>query len=98
MFARKFTVLLEPAEEGGFIVKSVELPVASQGEIKEEALSNIKEAIEGYLEVKAKLLNKKTKGEKAEVIVEAPSADNERVACGDNRRGWVKKGRISTAS
>ena len=70
----------------------------AQGEIKEEALSNIKEAIEGYLEVKAKLLNKKTKGEKAEVIVEAPSADNERVACGDNRRGWVKKGRISTAS
>ncbi len=74
MVARKFTVLLEPAEEGGFIVKSVELPVATQGETKEEALSNIKEAIEGYLEVKAKLLNKRTKGEKAEVIVEAPSA------------------------
>ena len=53
MVARKFTVLLEPAEEGGFIVKSVELPVASEGETKEEALSNIKEAIEGYLEVKA---------------------------------------------
>ncbi len=74
MVARKFTVLLEPAEEGGFIVKSVELPVATQGETKEEALSNIKEAIEGYLEVKAKFLNKRTKGEKAEVIVEAPSA------------------------
>ena len=58
MVARKFTVLLEPAEEGGFIVKSGELPVATQGETKEEALSNIKEAIEGYLEVKAKLLNK----------------------------------------
>ncbi len=58
MVARKSTVLLEPAEEGGFIVKSVELPVATQGETKEEALSNIKEAIEGYLEVKAKLLNK----------------------------------------
>ena len=74
MVARKCTVLLEPAEEGGFIVKSVELPVASQGETREEALSNIKEAIEGYLEVKAKLLDRKTKGEKAEVIVEAPSA------------------------
>jgi predicted RNase H-like HicB family nuclease len=74
MVARKFTVLLEPAEEGGFIVKSVELPVATQGETKEEALSNIKEAIEGYLEVKAKLLDRKTKGEKAEVVVEAPSA------------------------
>lgn len=58
MVARKFTVLLEPAEEGGLIVKSMELPVATQGQTKEEALSNIKEAIEGYLEVKAKLLNK----------------------------------------
>jgi predicted RNase H-like HicB family nuclease len=55
MVARKFTVLLEPAEEGGFVVKCLELPVASQGETKQEALSNIKEAIEGYLEVKAKL-------------------------------------------
>ena len=52
----------------------MELPVASQGETKEEALSNIKEAIEGYLEAKAELLGQKTKGEKAEVIVEAPSA------------------------
>ncbi len=74
MVARKFTVLLEPAEEGGFIVKALELPVATEGETKEEALRNIKEAIEGYLEVKAKLLERKTKGEKAEVIVEAPSA------------------------
>jgi len=73
MVSRKFTVLLEPAEEGGFIVKCVELPVASEGETKEEALSNIKEAIECYLEVKAKLLDHKNKGEKAEVIVEAPS-------------------------
>jgi predicted RNase H-like HicB family nuclease len=74
MVARKFTVFLESAEEGGFIVKCLELPVATQGETREEALKNIKEAIEGYLEVKAKLLGRKTKGEKAEVIVEAPSA------------------------
>jgi predicted RNase H-like HicB family nuclease len=74
MVARKFTVLLKPAEEGGFVVKSLELPVATQGESKEEALANMKEAIEGYLEVKAKLLDKKTKGEKAEVVIEAPSA------------------------
>ena len=74
MVARKFTVLLEPAEEGGYVVKCLELPVASQGETKQEALKNIKEAIEGYLEVKAELLEGKTKGEKAEVIVEAPSA------------------------
>jgi predicted RNase H-like HicB family nuclease len=55
MVARKFTVLVEPAEEGGFVVKCLELSVASQGETKQEALSNIKETIEGYLEVKAKL-------------------------------------------
>jgi predicted RNase H-like HicB family nuclease len=74
MVARKFTVLLEPAEEGGYVVKCLELPVASEGETKEEALKNITEAIEGYLEAKAKLLGRKHKGEKAEVIVEAPSA------------------------
>jgi predicted RNase H-like HicB family nuclease len=73
MVARKFTVFLEPAGEGGFIVKCGELPVATQGETREEALRNIKEAIEGYLEVKAELWGSKIKGEKAEVIVEAPS-------------------------
>ena len=67
-------VVLEAAEEGGFVVKCVELPVASQGETKEEALKNIKEAIEGYLEVKAELLGKRVKGERVEVVVEAPSA------------------------
>lgn len=60
MAAKKFTVLLEPTEEGGFIVKVIELPVATEGETKEEALANIKEAIEGYLEVKSKVLDKKT--------------------------------------
>jgi predicted RNase H-like HicB family nuclease len=74
MVARKFTVFLEPAEEGGFVVKCLELPVASQGETRQEALKNIKEAIEGYLEVKAKLLHGKIRGEKVEVIVETPSA------------------------
>jgi predicted RNase H-like HicB family nuclease len=74
MVARKFTVFLEPAEEGGFVVKCLELPVATQGETREEALINIKEAIEGYLEVKTKLLKSKAKVEKAEVVVEAPSA------------------------
>jgi len=49
----KFTSVLEPAEEGGFVIKCVELPVATQGESREEALANLKEAIEGYLVVKA---------------------------------------------
>ena len=72
MVARKFTVALEPAEEGGFIVKCLELPVASQGETREEALKNIKEAIEGYLEVKAEIVSGKVRGERVEVVVEAP--------------------------
>jgi predicted RNase H-like HicB family nuclease len=74
MVTRKYMVLLEAAEEGGFIVKCVELPVATQGETREEALKNIKEAIESYLEVKTRLLGRKVKGVKAEVVVEAPSA------------------------
>ena len=73
MGAVKYTALLEPAEEGGFIVKCLELPVASQGETREEALANIKEAVEGYLEVKAERLSKRAKWERVEVIVEAPA-------------------------
>ena len=53
------------------MVKCLELPVASQGDTKEEALANIKEAVEGYLEVKAMLL-REVKGEMVEIIVEAP--------------------------
>ena len=29
---RKFTVILEPVKEGGFVVKCVEVPVATEGE------------------------------------------------------------------
>ena len=74
MVTRTFTVVLDPAEEGGFVVKCLELPVASQGETREESLANIKEAIEGYLEVKAEPFKNRVKGEKVEVVVEAPPA------------------------
>jgi len=74
MTSVRFTAVLEPAEESGFVVKCVELPVATEGETREEALANLKEAIEGYLEVKAERLRERTKGERVEVIVEAPSA------------------------
>ena len=48
----KYTVVLEPQEEGGFTVQCVEIPGAiSQGETREEALANIKEAIELVLAV-----------------------------------------------
>jgi len=72
--ARSFTVILEAAEEGGFVAKCIEIPVASQGNTRKETIANVKEAIEGYLEVKAELLGKTTKGERVEVVVEAPPA------------------------
>jgi predicted RNase H-like HicB family nuclease len=40
----------------------------------EDALKNVKEAIQAYLEVKTKLLGRIVKGEQGEVVVEAPSA------------------------
>ncbi len=48
---RKFTVILREESEGGYSVQCVELPgVISEGENRKEALVNIREAIEGYLE------------------------------------------------
>ncbi len=48
----KYTFILVPQDEGGYTVRCLELPGAiSQGETKEEALANIKEAIELVLEV-----------------------------------------------
>ncbi len=47
----KITIILEPQEEGGFTAFVPSLPgCVSQGETKEEAIKNIKEAIELYLE------------------------------------------------
>jgi len=47
----KYRVVLEPQEEGGYTVYVPSLPgCVSQGETDEEALANIKEAIEVYLE------------------------------------------------
>ncbi len=47
----KLKVVLEPSEEGGFTVYVPSLPgCISEGDSKDEALNNIKEAIELYLE------------------------------------------------
>lgn len=47
----KIRVVLEPAEEGGFTVYVPSLPgCISEGDTEEEALENIREAIELYLE------------------------------------------------
>ena len=48
----KVTVVLEPSEEGGYTVFVPNLPgCISQGDTREEALGNIREAIELYLEL-----------------------------------------------
>lgn len=47
----KISVVLEPSEEGGFTVYAPSLPgCISEGDTEEEALKNIKEAIELYVE------------------------------------------------
>jgi len=47
----RFKVILEPSEEGGFTVYVPSSPgCISEGETTEEALENIQEAIELYLE------------------------------------------------
>ena len=48
---RTYSIILEPAEEGGFIVKVPALPeVGTQGDTREEALANAREAIEAAVE------------------------------------------------
>lgn len=69
----KIKVVLEPQEEGGYFVHVPSLTGCySQGETKKEALRNIKEAIELYLDTKEEVQiraqrSKKIKT-KAEVI------------------------------
>jgi predicted RNase H-like HicB family nuclease len=47
----KLKVILEPSEEGGFTVYVPSLPgCISEGDTLEEALANIREAIDLYLE------------------------------------------------
>ena len=47
----KLKVVLEPSDEGGYTVYVPSLPgCISEGDTKEKALANIKEAVELYLE------------------------------------------------
>jgi predicted RNase H-like HicB family nuclease len=51
MMTKKYRVLLEPNENGGYTVMVPILPgCISEGDTKAEALVNIKEAIELYIE------------------------------------------------
>jgi predicted RNase H-like HicB family nuclease len=49
--SRTYTIILEPAAEGGFLVTVPALPeVGTQGDTREEALANAREAIELVIE------------------------------------------------
>jgi predicted RNase H-like HicB family nuclease len=51
IYKMKIKVVLEPSEEGGFTVYVPSLPgCISEGNSRKEALKNIREAIELYLE------------------------------------------------
>ncbi len=66
----KLKVVLEPQEEGGYSVYVPSLPgCISEGDNKEEALNNIKEAIELYLEVDASQVKRSKNDKIAEVTV-----------------------------
>ena len=64
-------IILEKQEEGGYTVYVPSLPgCVSQGETKEEALANIKEAIELYLEAdNNELIIYKDKGESIKIEI-----------------------------
>ncbi len=47
-----YKIVLEPCEEGGYTVYVPSLPgCISEGDTKEEALANMKEAIKGWIDV-----------------------------------------------
>jgi predicted RNase H-like HicB family nuclease len=64
----KLKVIVHEAEEGGYWATVPALPgCVSEGEIREETLANIREAIECYLDAPASLVPAKARGEEVEV-------------------------------
>ena len=62
-----FKVVLQEAEEGGYIVSCPALPGChSQGDSMDEALENIKDAIQGCLDV----LGERIAGEQSQRMIE----------------------------
>jgi len=61
----RFTVTLEEGEDGYIVVECPSLPgCVSQGRSEEEALANVKEAIELWLEVEAEKVAKEATSKK----------------------------------
>jgi len=83
----KLKVVLERAEEGGYVVYVPSLPgCVSQGETREEALRNIKEAIELYLaDIKEPYWG--WRGDRRDFGVATPEDLDEVTSCFRNRNG-----------
>ena len=66
----RIKVVLESQEEGGFTVTAPSLPgCISEGDTRAEALRNIKEAIELYLEADESEVKNSSKNKKKEVQI-----------------------------
>ncbi|GAB4219654.1 MAG: hypothetical protein Fur009_6830 [Candidatus Microgenomates bacterium] len=64
----EYTVIFEPADEGGYVVYVPSLPgCVTQGDTFEEAVTMVKDAIKGYLEV-LKEENQEVVEEKTSII------------------------------
>ena len=76
-------VVLEPSDEGGFTVYVPSLPgCISEGNTKEEALANIREAIAAYLQELGDELNPNQQVLITEVEVELPTPAQEKIPHG----------------
>lgn len=72
----EYTVIFEPAEEGGYVASVPALPgCVTQGETFEEAVAMIKDAMEGYLEV-LKEEKQDIPQEKTDVVITKVSVNN----------------------
>jgi len=50
--ALRYNAIFEPCEEGGFVVTVPKLPgVVTEGDTFEEAVDNVRDAIDGYIKV-----------------------------------------------
>jgi predicted RNase H-like HicB family nuclease len=67
----KLTAILTPAPEGGFVAFNPETGTSSQGETETEAVSNLREATELYLEEFPKALKGSPITKTFEVLVDA---------------------------
>ena len=76
----EYTAIFEPAEEGGYVVSVPALAgCATQGETFEDAVSNIKDALQGYLEV-LKEEGQEIPQEKGDIVISKVAVANPMVS------------------